>query len=116
MSKKTHGDKPRLDLFPPEALIGAARVLAYGAKKYGARDWERGNDYGKYYAAALRHLLAWWGGEENDRESGLLHLDHAACNLALLRAMAARGIGRDDRQKNRATGANRYYRRQKLRE
>jgi hypothetical protein len=38
----------------------------------------------RYYAAALRHLPAWRGGEELDPESGLTHLAHALANAAFL--------------------------------
>ena len=36
------------------------------------------------YSALLRHLFAWWGGEDRDPESGFSHLDHSAAMLAFL--------------------------------
>lgn len=36
------------------------------------------------YSALLRHLTAFWDGENIDSESGLHHLDHAAACLAFL--------------------------------
>lgn len=38
----------------------------------------------RYYAAAMRHLVAWWGGERLDPESGLHHLAHALCCVAFV--------------------------------
>jgi len=89
--------KPRLDLLSPDALTGVAAVLAFGAAKYGDRNWETGLSWGRVFAAALRHLWAWWAGHEFDTESGLPHIDHAACNLMFLQHMAKRDIGHDDR-------------------
>lgn len=73
-----------MELIPPSLLIALAEVLKKGAEKYEPRNWERGMDYSKCYACLLRHLLAWWGGEDLDKESGLHHLKHVACNTAFL--------------------------------
>lgn len=99
---KFDDNKPRIDLFPPEALTGISTILGIGAKKYGERNWEQGMDWGRIYAANMRHLLAWWGGQENDDGpggTGKPHLWHAGCNTAFLIAYAARGVGTDDRRK-----------------
>lgn len=96
---KHDSDKPRMDLIPPEMLIGIAKVLAYGARKYSANNWANGAEYGRYYAALMRHMVAWWAGEANDAETGMSHLYHAGCCLAFLIAYEARGIGEDDRPK-----------------
>lgn len=68
-----------------------------GAEKYGERNWERGIAWSRVFAAALRHLWAWWRGENADPETGLPHLAHAACNLLFLLAYHRRQIGPDDR-------------------
>ena len=83
-AKKFDDDKPRTDLVPPSAITAAAEVFAFGAKKYGDRNWEQGLSYGRLYGAILRHLLAWWAGQELDPESGLPHLGHALCSLMML--------------------------------
>jgi hypothetical protein len=95
---KNDDGKPRMDLLPIEPLLGAGDGFAYGAKKYSDRNWEKGFDYGRLYAAILRHLFKWWGGEELDKESGVSHLSHALSNLMMLHATHTRGIGRDDRK------------------
>jgi hypothetical protein len=94
--KDDHG-KTRYDLMPPELMEGTARVLAYGATKYAPRNWESGMHWGRPFAALMRHMWAWWGGEDTDPETGFSHLDHAACCIAFLMAYRARKIGVDDR-------------------
>src|SRR5262249_14845884 len=59
-------------------------VLNRGAAKYGERNWEKGMDWSRVYSAALRHLHAWWAGEDNDPETGFSHLAHAMANLHFL--------------------------------
>jgi hypothetical protein len=76
--------KLRMDLIPVEALERIAEVLTYGAGRYGDWNWSRGISWSRTYAAALRHLLAWFRGEDLDPESGLSHLAHCACNLIFL--------------------------------
>lgn len=82
--RKDDGGKLRMDLLAPEALRGVAEVLTYGASKYDDRNWEAGIKWGRVYAALLRHLTSWWGGEELDEESGKHHLDHAGCCIHFL--------------------------------
>lgn len=90
-------DKPRHDLIPPEAVDGLAKVLTFGAKKYNDRNWERGMEWGRVYAALQRHILAWWKREDTDPETGLSHLHHAAACIAFLQTYEARNIGQDTR-------------------
>lgn len=82
--------KLRFDLIPPEALMGIASVLTYGAAKYGSRNWEQGLEWGRVYGALQRHLNAYWAGEELDPESGFPHLWHAGCCIAFLITLDAR--------------------------
>ena len=85
---KHDGDKIRTDLYPVASFLGTCRVLTHGAKKYAARNWEKGILFGRVYGALLRHLFAWWGGEDVDPESGEHHLDHAGCCVAFLQHYA----------------------------
>ena len=82
--KKFDEDKLRVDLVPVSLIKAVAHVLGFGAKKYGEGNWRSGIDYHRVYGAVLRHLLAWWDGEDRDSESGFPHLWHAACELAFL--------------------------------
>jgi len=81
---KADENKLRTDLLSPEAVLGVVSVLTHGANKYTDRNWEKGMAWSRPYGAALRHLLAWWSGEDNDPETGLSHLDHAQCCLHFL--------------------------------
>ncbi len=94
---KNDDGKPRVELIPPLALMEIGRVLEFGAKKYGANNWRNGMDWSRFHGAALRHLLAWFGGESKDAESDLSHLAHAACCLLFLMECEAKQIGCDDR-------------------
>lgn len=89
--------KVRLDLVPTAAVEQVAAVLTFGARKYGDNNWCRGARWGRYYAAALRHVFAWWRGEDRDPETGLSHLAHAVCCLLFLMEYQDNGWGADDR-------------------
>jgi hypothetical protein len=81
--------KPRLDLIDPHFMGALGTVLAYGANKYGDRNWEKGIKYSRLFAALQRHLWAFWSGIDDDHESGLPHLWHAATNLMMLVAIGS---------------------------
>lgn len=79
-------EKSRIDLITPAFIEGIGEVLRFGAEKYGDRNWEEGILYSRVYAAAMRHLLAFWQGKVSDSESGLHHLLHAGCCIMFLYA------------------------------
>lgn len=90
----------RHDLIPREGLEAIARVYAFGATKYADHNWRKGYEWSKSYAAAMRHLVAFWSGETHDEESGLPHLAHAGFHImALLTWLEQDGEGSqfDDR-------------------
>ena len=97
--QKFDSDKLRYELLPPELLEEVARVLTFGAHKYSARNWELGMAWSRPFAALMRHMWAWWRGEEKDPETGYSHLSHAACCIAFLVSYEARNVGTDDRPK-----------------
>jgi hypothetical protein len=79
-------------------LWETAKVLAFGAAKYAPRNWEKGILFSRVYAAALRHALAFNGGEDKDSETGISHLAHLACCCMFLAAFVNRNmIQFDDR-------------------
>ena len=85
---KFDSEKPRWDLLPFESLTAIVLVLTYGAKKYAPENWRKVNDWrDRYFAALLRHLVAWKQGEKIDPESNLPHLAHAGCCLLFLLAL-----------------------------
>ena len=96
---KSDDNKSRYDLLPPELLEETAQVLAFGAQKYSDNNWVKGASWSRYFSAMMRHMWAWWRGEDNDPETGYSHLAHASCCLGFLMAYQRRGIGKDDRLK-----------------
>ena len=77
--------KANWDLMPFDELTDVVSVLTHGADKYGAHNWQLVKDAeSRYFAAAMRHLVAWKAGEYADKESELPHLAHAICNLIFL--------------------------------
>lgn len=77
--------KPRWSLLPIDTIGQVVAVLEHGAKKYGDDNWRYvENGRTRYYDALMRHVDAWWRGEDNDPESGLPHLAHAACCILFL--------------------------------
>lgn len=90
-------DKPRMGLLDPVALRGLVAVLTHGAVKYGDYNWAGGMKWSRPYDAILRHLLAFWEGEDLDQESRLAHLDHAAAGVMFLSRYYHTGLGLDDR-------------------
>lgn len=93
---KFDAGKPRMDLVPPEPIEAIAKVLTFGADKYGARNWEKGMPWGKVLAAMFRHVYSWMRGERLDPESGYPHLWHALTELMFLVTYEARGVGEND--------------------
>jgi len=103
MSKKQalkfDNGKPPCELLAPEALIGTAEVLAFGAKKYAAHNWRKGMPWSKVIGSLQRHSLAFQMGEDIDPESGLPHVDHLACEVMFLQVFYRLRKDLDDRYK-----------------
>lgn len=89
---KDDAGKVRLSLVPPAAIVALARVREFGVAKYTDQDSWRLVDDERYIDAALRHILAHIDGEALDPDSGLPHLDHAMCSLALIAGKRERTV------------------------
>ena len=73
------GQKPeRFSLVPIPAMDHVARLYAAGAEKYDAHNWRRGYDWSLSYDAAMRHLTAFWDGEDIDPDWGDKNIPHLA--------------------------------------
>lgn len=83
--RKFDNGKHLYDLIPPFALDEMVKVLTKGAQKYAPDNWRFVPDAKRRYFAALeRHIWAWKRGEVYDKDDGIHHLAHAACNLFFL--------------------------------
>jgi Domain of unknown function (DUF5664) len=85
LGMKFDSEKARMGLLPPRALRSVADVLTFGARKYLPDNWryvENGPE--RYLDAAMRHIVAYMQGEDNDPESSLPHLSHALCCLMFI--------------------------------
>ena len=79
---KHDSKKPKMNLLPPKAIVEVAKVLTFGAQKYGPENWKELEDLqNRYTAGALRHIFAHMDGEKLDPETGLSHMAHALCCL-----------------------------------
>ena len=56
----------RFDLIPIGPLTELARHYGRGALKYDNHQWRKGYEWSKSYSALLRHLTAFWNGENYD--------------------------------------------------
>lgn len=89
--------KPQLSLVSFESVAGEARAMEYGKNKYGRNNYKGGMDWTRLLDAALRHIMAFSKGEDNDEESTLNHLYHAKANLGMLIYYYENKLGKDDR-------------------
>lgn len=83
---KYDSEKIRMELVPPEADISLARVLTFGAKKYGDNTWQNlDNAIPRYLGALKRHLALFQQDIYGiDEESGLYHIEHVLWNAMAL--------------------------------
>jgi hypothetical protein len=96
---KNDQGKIQVELLSPIWLFGVGQVLSFGAVKYAAHNWRKGIARSRLLGAALRHILAYLGGEDLDPESGLCHLYHASCCLMFASELHFTRPDTDDRYK-----------------
>ena len=95
--RKDDTGKLRYDLIPPHALAALAQVYTLGAHKYGDHNWRGGMAWGRIFAAAMRHLMAWACGRRVDPDDGQHPLASVAWCCFTLMEYERLGIGCDDR-------------------
>ena len=74
--RDTRKGKGRFDLLPPYAITRLAQHYENGAKKYGDRNWEKGQYLSRYMDSSLRHLFKYLGGSREED-----HLSAAVWNV-----------------------------------
>lgn len=91
----------------PMPVVGEVGVALYeGALKYGRHNYRDAGVRASVYfdAVVLRHLGAWWEGEDIDPDSDLSHVTKAIAGLMVLRDSMIRGNWVDDRPPKCAEG------------
>ena len=82
---KADNGKPILSLVPKEIIYEIEKIRNFGVKKYKDPDNWKKVEIERYHEALLRHTMAIWNDiNARDKESGLLHLSHIACNVAFI--------------------------------
>ena len=82
---KADTGKPRLSLVSPYLIEAVGIVRTYGTEKYGSDSNWREVEPERYKDALMRHWVEYLKNPESrDAESGLLHIDHVACNVNFL--------------------------------
>jgi hypothetical protein len=97
--KTQYGEKKlKMSSTPIMPLQEMGKVFELGAKKYGRYNWRlHAVSATVYYDAALRHLMAWFEGEDTDPESGVSHLAHVMACMAILMDAQKNGKLKDNR-------------------
>ena len=90
--------KAPMSTLPANVLMELSLALMEGARKYGRHNYRAiGVRSSVYYDAAMRHLMDWWEGVDNDKDSGLSHIVKAMACLVVLRDSMHQGNLNDDR-------------------
>jgi hypothetical protein len=90
--------KVSMHVVPVKPLLEVALALTEGGHKYGTHNYrDIGVRSSTYYAASLRHLFAYWEGEDIDPESGVHHVIKAIASMFVLRDSQHMGNCTDDR-------------------
>lgn len=92
--------KDEIHLIPMDVLVKYV-LPAYleGIEKYGEGTWRRGFKASHMIDAALRHILKWyWGCEDEDGEGGKNHLAGAIFSLLAAIWSVYELVGFDDRE------------------
>lgn len=88
--RDTRDGKGRFDLISPVVMLRDARHLENGSKKYGDRNWEKGQPLSRCFDSAVRHLFKYLEGFRDED-----HLAAARWNIAVMihvEEMVMRGL------------------------
>ena len=97
--------KAPLHSVPTGPLFEVGLAFLEGARKYGSHNYrEVGVRASVYYDAVMRHIMAWWEGEDVDPDSGVPHIIKAMASLFVLRDSMLMGNCIDDRPIKYPTG------------
>jgi hypothetical protein len=100
-TRAVHKDdgKPQLSLIDPLFLneVGKALTIPTVSGKYAPHNWRNGIEVSRLLNSTMRHINEFNDGVDNDVESGVSHLAHAACNLMFALRMLKDRPDLDDR-------------------
>ena len=97
--------KVPLSVVSAPVLMEIGLGMMEGARKYGRHNYRvAGVRASVYYDAAMRHLMAWFEGEDLDPDSGLSHVSKALACLTVLRDSMIIGNCNDDRPPKHKAG------------
>jgi len=90
--------KVPLSTLPWRVLWRVGLAMLEGMVKYGRHNYRvAGVRNSVYFDSTMRHVGAWWEGEDIDPDSGFHHLDKAIAGLMVLRDAQLNGMCTDDR-------------------
>lgn len=90
--------KVPMSVLPTRVLMEVGLAMLEGALKYGRHNYRIAGVRGSvYYDAVMRHMNAWWEGEDTDPDSQLSHITKAISTLCVLRDSMLQGNFVDDR-------------------
>jgi hypothetical protein len=100
-TKAAKNDKQKIDLslLPKILLVESAKAFMVGERKYGRYNYCKGHKASQLTAAAMRHLTAWFDGEELDPEDGQPHLGAVVACIGMLLRQQELNTLEDDRFK-----------------
>lgn len=99
--------KVSMHTVPVKPLLELALALGEGGHKYGTHNYrDIGVRASTYYAAAMRHLMAYWEGEDIDPESNVHHVVKAIACMFVLRDSQHMNNCTDDRPIQYPNGIN----------
>lgn len=82
---KGDNGKMRITIVPTAIIEDIGEVREYGIKKYSDPDNWKKVDIVRYINATFRHFLAFMRDPNGvDKESGIKHYKHLACNVAFI--------------------------------
>lgn len=90
--------KVPISCVPANVLAELGTAMFEGQCKYGRHNYRAvGVRASIYYDALMRHMMAWWEGEDIDAASGMSHVTKAMTTLIVLRDSMLQGNLNDDR-------------------
>lgn len=90
--------KAPLSTVPGNVIAEIGVAMLEGASKYGRHNYRAaGVRASVYYDAAMRHLIAWWEGEDIDPDSGMSHITKLLACMTVLKDAMHQEMWEDDR-------------------